>query len=111
MAKYIKKIEVDIVPYKKGMEDKWEVNFEGQLYRYSEIFNTEDEALKFIKENKGMIKFNDKDYGNVIYKTPYPIIESYSNKRTKIEKMIILLQIQMVINFFVKRIISMKIIH
>ena len=70
-------IEVEI--YKIGMEDGWSVDFSGNMFSYYKEFETKQECLEFIQEDKGKLEcdFENIDF-EVIYEEPVPFIITYN---------------------------------
>ncbi len=77
--KYRKKpIVIDAEPYHEGLEDGWKVYFSGNGDIYERSFIKKQDADYFIKNDIGLSYVNDDDrnYGNLIYETPVPIIKT-----------------------------------
>lgn len=73
MAKYRKKpVIVDAEPYRKGLEDKWVLYISGNYGEYEKVFNSEEECLDYVNNDKANIEHKE-DF-NFIYETPVPCI-------------------------------------
>ena len=68
---------VDVEIYKEGTEDGWCVDYSGNSTSYYAYFNTKQESLSFINEDKGkeMCDDEDKNY-EITYENPIPFIKT-----------------------------------
>jgi len=68
-------IEAEI--FKLGMEDGWTIEYSGNMFSYYKEFETKQECLDFIKNDKGKLDcYPEEKELEIVYEEPIPFIRT-----------------------------------